>query len=67
MEFEVDLKILKALLPLTPKTDIHYYLNGVYVKFEATKTIYVATNGQDVARVHISDPKFLGLIMPFRE
>jgi DNA polymerase III sliding clamp (beta) subunit (PCNA family) len=45
MENTVNIETLRALLPLAPKNDIRRYLNGVYIDFQPTKTIYVATNG----------------------
>jgi DNA polymerase III sliding clamp (beta) subunit (PCNA family) len=69
MEFEVDLKVLKALLPLAPKSDIRRCLNGVYVKFEATKTIYVATNGHVLGEYTenegANNPEDYSLVIPY--
>ncbi|MFP5239904.1 MAG: hypothetical protein ACLGQW_08745, partial [Acidobacteriota bacterium] len=45
MRNEIDLQVLKALLPLAADQDIRYYLKGVYVSFETARTVYVATDG----------------------
>lgn len=45
MENAVDIEVIRALLPLAADKDIRYYLNGVYVEFQATRTVYVATQG----------------------
>ncbi len=45
MENAVDIDVIRALLPLAADKDIRYYLNGVYVEFQATRTVYVATQG----------------------
>jgi DNA polymerase III sliding clamp (beta) subunit (PCNA family) len=45
MENTINIEVLRALLPLAAKKDVRNYLNGVYVDFQADKTIYVATNG----------------------
>jgi DNA polymerase-3 subunit beta len=45
MENTVNIEVLRALLPMAAKKDIRRYLNGVFVDFQADKTIYVATNG----------------------
>jgi DNA polymerase III sliding clamp (beta) subunit (PCNA family) len=45
MENTINVETLRALLPLAAKKDIRRYLNGVYIDFQADKTVYVATNG----------------------
>jgi DNA polymerase-3 subunit beta len=45
MENTINIEVVRALLPLVAKKDVRYYLNGVYVNFQADKTVYVATNG----------------------
>jgi DNA polymerase III sliding clamp (beta) subunit (PCNA family) len=45
MENTVNIKILRALLPLSGDQDIRRALNAVYVEFRDNCTIYVATNG----------------------
>jgi DNA polymerase-3 subunit beta len=50
MENTVNLEVIRALLPLAAKKDVRYYLNGVYIDFQADKTIYVATNGAVLGR-----------------
>ena len=50
MQYTIDIQVLRALLPLAAEKDIRYYLNGVHVAFEATQTIYEATNGHILGR-----------------
>ena len=45
MQNAVDIEVIRALLPLAADKDIRQYLNGVYIDFQATRTIYVATQG----------------------
>ena len=45
MQNAVDIEVIRALLPLAADKDIRWYLNGVYIDFQATRTIYVATQG----------------------
>ena len=45
MQNAVDIEVIRALLPLAADKDIRHYLNGVYIDFQATRTVYVATNG----------------------
>jgi DNA polymerase III sliding clamp (beta) subunit (PCNA family) len=45
MENSINIKALRALLPLSGDKDIRRYLNAVYVEFRADCTVYVATNG----------------------
>ena len=45
MQNAVDIEVIRAFLPLAADKDIRRYLNGVYVEFQATRTVYVATNG----------------------
>jgi len=45
MENTVNIEATKALLPLAAEKDIRFYLNGIYIDFQADKTVYVATNG----------------------
>jgi len=45
MENTINVEVTRALLPLAAEKDLRNYLNGVYVDFQADKTIYVATNG----------------------
>jgi len=44
MENTLNLRVLRGLLPLAAKKDIRTYLTGVYVDFQADKTIYVAAD-----------------------
>lgn len=41
----VNIQAIRALLHLASKGDIRPAINGVFVDFQADKTIYVATNG----------------------
>lgn len=45
MELQINLRYLRALLPLAADKDIRYYLKGVCIEFHPDKTIYVAMNG----------------------
>jgi DNA polymerase III sliding clamp (beta) subunit (PCNA family) len=45
MENTINIEVIRALLPLAAKKDTRSYLNGVFVDFQPTKTIYAATNG----------------------
>jgi DNA polymerase III sliding clamp (beta) subunit (PCNA family) len=45
MENTINIEVIRAMLPLAAKKDVRQYLNGVFVEFQADKTIYVATNG----------------------
>jgi DNA polymerase III sliding clamp (beta) subunit (PCNA family) len=45
MENTINIEVVRALLPLAAKKDVRNCLNGVYVDFQADKTVYVATNG----------------------
>ena len=45
MQNAIDIEVIRALLPLAADKDVRRSLNGVYVEFQATRTVYVATNG----------------------
>jgi len=45
VENTINIEVTKALLPLAAEKNICQYLNGVYIDFQADKTVYVATNG----------------------
>lgn len=45
MQFTIKQSQLKALLLLAPKSDIRYYLCGVYVEYNQTTTRLVVTDG----------------------
>ena len=51
--YTIDLKPLTALVHLTGKGDIRFYLNGVRVEFTHDKTTYVATDGHVLGVVSI--------------
>ena len=64
--YNLNLKTLKALAKLAPKSDVRYYLEGVYVDFQADQTLYVVTNGHYLVMVQgpASDSQPLTLIIP---
>lgn len=43
--YEINIKVLRAMLPLAGERDIRFYLNGVMVEVRQTQTRYVATTG----------------------
>lgn len=43
--YEINIKTLRALLPLAGGRDVRFYLNGVMVEVRQTQTRYVATTG----------------------
>jgi DNA polymerase-3 subunit beta len=45
MQFTIKQSQLKALLLLAPKSDIRYYLCGVFVEYNQTTTRLVVTDG----------------------
>ena len=45
MQFSIKQSQLKALLTLAPKSDIRYYLCGIFVEYNATTTRLVVTDG----------------------
>ena len=45
MQFSIKQSQLKALLILAPKSDIRYYLCGIFVEYNATTTRLVVTDG----------------------
>ena len=45
MQFSIKQSQLKALLTLAPKSDIRYYLCGIFVEYNATTTRLIVTDG----------------------
>ncbi len=43
--YEINIKALRAMLPLAGDRDVRFYLNGVVVEVHQTQTRYVATTG----------------------
>lgn len=67
MQFTIKQSQLKALLTLAPKSDIRYYLCGIFVEYNATTTRLVVTDGHKlgVLNHHIEDNQGAGsLIIP---
>ena len=67
MQFSIKQSQLKALLILAPKSDIRYYLCGVYVEYNQTTTRLVVTDGHKlgVFNHHSEDNQGAGsLIIP---
>ena len=50
MQYEVNMQALCALVHLSSKQDIRWYLNGVCVEFRETETVYIATDGHVLGR-----------------
>ena len=67
MQFSIKHSQLKALLTLAPKSDIRYYLCGVFVEYNATPTRLVVTDGHKLGILnhHSEDNRGAGsLIIP---
>jgi len=67
MQFSIKQSQLKALLTLAPKSDIRYYLCGIFVEYNATTTRLVVTDGHKlgVLNHHSEDNQGAGsLIIP---
>ncbi len=67
MQFSIKQSQLKALLTLAPKSDIRYYLCGVFVEYNATTTRLVVTDGHKLGILnhHSEDNQGAGsLIIP---
>ena len=43
--YEINIKALRAMLPLAGDRDVRFYLNGVVIEVQQTQTRYVATTG----------------------
>ena len=67
MQFSIKQSQLKALLTLAPKSDIRYYLCGIFVEYNATTTRLVVTDGHKLGifNHHSEDNQGAGsLIIP---
>jgi len=67
MQFSIKQSQLKALLILAPKSDIRYYLCGIFVEYNATTTRLVVTDGHKLGILnhHSEDNQGAGaLIIP---
>ena len=67
MQFSIKQSQLKALLTLAPKSDIRYYLCGIFVEYNATTTRLVVTDGHKLGILnhHSEDNQGIGsLIIP---
>ena len=67
MQFSIKQSQLKALLTLSPKIDIRYYLCGIFVEYNATTTRLVVTDGHKLGILnhHSEDNQGAGsLIIP---
>ena len=67
MQFSIKQSQLKALLTLAPKSDIRYYLCGIFVEYNATTTRLVVTDGHKLGILnhHSEDNQSAGsLIIP---
>jgi DNA polymerase-3 subunit beta len=67
MENTINIEVLRALLPLAAKNDVRFYLNGVYVDFQADKTVYVATNGHVLGKYveEVGNGHTFSIIIPY--
>ena len=67
MQFSIKQSQLKALLTLAPKSDIRYYLCGIFVEYNATTTRLIVTDGHKLGILnhHSEDNQGAGsLIIP---
>ena len=69
MQFSIKQSQLKALLTLAPKSDIRYYLCGIYVEYNATTTRLVVTDGHKLGILnhHSEDNQGAGTVIIPRE
>lgn len=69
MQFSIKQSQLKALLTLAPKSDIRYYLCGVFVEYNATTTRLVVTDGHKLGILnhHSEDNQGAGTVIIPRE
>lgn len=54
MQFSIKQSQLKALLILAPKSDIRYYLNGVFVEYNQEITRLVVTDGHKLGLLNFN-------------
>ena len=64
--YNLNLKTLKSLAKLAPKSDVRYYLQGVYVDFQADQTLYAVCNGHYLVMVQepASGDELLHMVIP---
>jgi DNA polymerase-3 subunit beta len=69
MQFSIKQSQLKALLTLAPKSDIRYYLCGVFVEYNAATTRLVVTDGHKLGILnhHSEDNQGAGTVIIPRE
>jgi DNA polymerase-3 subunit beta len=69
MQFSIKQSQLKALLTLAPKSDIRYYLCGIYVEYNSTTTRLVVTDGHKLGILnhHSEDNQGAGTVIIPRE
>jgi len=69
MQFIIKQSQLKALLTLAPKSDIRYYLCGIFVEYNATTTRLVVTDGHKLGILnhHSGDNQGAGTVIIPRE
>jgi DNA polymerase-3 subunit beta len=69
MQFSIKQSQLKALLTLAPKSDIRYYLCGIFVEYNATTTRLVVTDGHKLGILnhHSEDNQGAGTVIIPRE
>jgi len=69
MQFSIKQSQLKAILTLAPKSDIRYYLCGVFVEYNATTTRLVVTDGHKLGILnhHSEDNQGAGTVIIPRE
>jgi DNA polymerase-3 subunit beta len=69
MQFSIKQSQLKALLTLAPKSDIRYYLCGIFVEYNATTTRLVVTDGHKLGifNHHSEDNQGAGTVIIPRE
>ena len=69
MQFSIKQSQLKALLTLAPKSDIRYYLCGIFVEYNATTTRLVVTDGHKLGILndHSVDNQGAGTVIIPRE
>jgi len=65
MQFSIKQSQLKALLTLAPKSDIRYYLCGIFVEYNATTTRLVVTDGHKLGILnhHSEDNQGAGTVI----
>ena len=69
MQFSIKQSQLKAVLTLAPKSDIRYYLCGIFVEYNATTTRLIVTDGHKLGILnhHSEDNQGAGTVIIPRE